>query len=213
MSTLEVRELTVRAAGAALRRADVSAGTGELVLLAGDAGASTLLRTAGGVVVPAAGSVRVDGDDTTRLPYADVAARGVALVPAGWAAFGALTVRENVLAAARGDLARADEVLAGVPLPGARLAGALGAAEVRLLAVAVALARGPRLMLVDGLGGDAALAVLRAACDRGLAAVVAERAAFDGRVPLLPGWLEPGTFDGVYGVRGGLVRPWQPPAS
>ena len=209
MGTVEVRELSVRAGaggagGAALRRADLAVASGETVLLLGDAGVPTLLRVVAGLVAPASGSVRVDGDDLTGRAAAEVAGRGVVLVPAGWRAFGGLTVRENVLVGARGHAARADAALALVPLAPGLVAGTLDPAGERVLALAVALARRPRVLLVEGLGGSPA--VLHAAGERGVASVVGERAAFDGREVVVPDGVDPDAYDRVLVVRGGAVR-------
>lgn len=207
MSILHVRELSVRAEGATLRGVELWAAAGEVVLVLGDEGASLLLRTVAGVLNPAAGAVRVDGDDLTGRAAADAAARGVVLVPAAWAAYGGLTVRENVLVGAYGDPATAQAALAASALPPDRPADALDPVEERVLAVTVALARRPRVLLVDGLGAATgpALAAARAA---GVTAVVAERTEFAGRVPEVPDGIDVGAYDRTYVVRNGLVRPW-----
>ncbi len=79
----------------------IEAGEGEVVALLGTngAGKSTLLRAVAGLVPAAKGAVIVDGRDTTYAPAHEVAPRGVALVPGGWATFPSLTVAENLRAA------------------------------------------------------------------------------------------------------------------
>ena len=214
MSGLAVRELSVRAGDAALRRAELVVGAGEVVAVVGDGGASALVRTVGGLLAPVAGSVRVAGEDLTGLPAAEVAARGVALVPAEWVPFADLSVAQNVLVGAWGDAAAAERALAALPLDPARLAGGRDAGDTRVLAVAVALARQPRLLVVDGLaavaGAPRCRAVLAAVRVAGVPTVVAETAALSGRGAELPGGLE--AADRVLVARGGTLRPWRPPA-
>lgn len=216
MSVFEVRELTVRAGDAALRRVDLRVSAGEVVAVVGDGSASALVRTAAGVLAAASGVVRVEGEDVTGLAFGDVAARGVSFVPAYWVPFAALTVRENVLVGAHGDAARTDAVLRLARLRPDADASSLSPADVRVLAVAVALARRPRLVLVDGLVGRtdparyaAALGALRGARGEGVATVVAEPVAFEGRTPVLPEGFDPAQFGRVLVARGGLLRPWR----
>ena len=216
MSVLDVRELTLRAGEAALRRIDLTVRAGEVVAVVGDAGASALVRAVAGVLGAASGVIRVEGEDVTGLAYGDVAARGVAFVPAGWVPFGGLTVRENVVVGAHGDTARADAVLRLARLRPEVAAAALPAAEVRVLAIAVALARRPRLVLVDGLVAEtdparyaAALGALRGARTEGVATLIAEPMPLEGRVPVPPEGWEPTAFDRVVVARGGLLRPWR----
>jgi ABC-type branched-subunit amino acid transport system ATPase component len=213
LGTLEVRELTVRAGRARLRAADLAVRSGEVVAVVGDAGVRLLVRAAAGVLAPAAGAVRVDGEDTAPASAADLAARGVVLVPAGWRPFADLTLFENLRVGARGDAPVAHGVLGRLRLPSDKAARGLDDGAARTLAVGVGLARRPRLLLVEGLrGADPArvLGAVRAAAGEGLAAVVAERVAFEGRDPVLPPGLDPAAFDRVLVVRGGRLRPWPP---
>jgi branched-chain amino acid transport system ATP-binding protein len=119
-------------------------------------GKSTLVNTLMGLVVPSAGSVRVDGAELAgRRP--DVVARaGVALVPQGRRVWAPLPVAEHLdLAASRGrgrgpwDVGR---VLALLPRLGERdrhLASHLSGGEQQMLAIARALLTNPRLVLMD----------------------------------------------------------------
>ncbi len=211
----EVRELSVRSGGAVLRGADLAVATGEVVGLLGDGGGSLLLRTAAGLLAPAYGVVRVDGEDVTGRPAADVATLGVTLLPAGRRATGALTVLENLRLGAGSAFRRAaarDERAARVIgwFPGLRAgdrAAGLGAGDQALLALAVALARRPRVLLLDGLAADlgaagyaAALAAVRAAAAEGELTVVVADADGPDRAAL----------DRVFLVRGGRLRAWPP---
>src|SRR5262249_13377911 len=57
-----------------------------------------------GLLPPRAGKGEVFGSPVTRLPPERIAARGVGLVPQGRRVFKSLTVRENLMVAARGVL-------------------------------------------------------------------------------------------------------------
>ncbi|WP_143902784.1 ABC transporter ATP-binding protein, partial [Tepidimonas thermarum] len=64
-------------------------------------GKSTLLKTLVGLVRPSDGEVRVRGRPTRGLATFEVARLGVAYVPEGRGIFGNLSVRENLIMAAR----------------------------------------------------------------------------------------------------------------
>src|SRR5579884_3422629 len=66
------------------------------VLGANGAGKTTLLRAITGLTRPASGSVRLAGEELTRLPVEDVVRRGVAHVPEGRGIIEELTVEENL---------------------------------------------------------------------------------------------------------------------
>jgi branched-chain amino acid transport system ATP-binding protein len=214
VSGFEVRDLTVRVPGATLRRVDLYVTSGELVGLLGDEGGSALLRAVAGVLAPANGAVRLDGEDLTARTAADVAAHGVLLLPAARAAYGALTVREHLRlgAALAGDHDRADRTLAWFPALGpygATRADALPIAEAGTLVVATAVARAPRLLLVDGLlrhvgatAYGAVLAGLRVAAelDR-TTVVVADTLPPDAHVDV-------DAYDRAFVSRHGALRPW-----
>src|SRR5688572_17783299 len=65
------------------------------------AGKTTCLRTIMGLWRASAGQVRYDGRDITKVPTPDLARRGIAYVPENMGIFAGLTVRENMLLAAR----------------------------------------------------------------------------------------------------------------
>ena len=65
------------------------------------AGKSTCMNVAVGLLPPRAGTVEVFGAPVTRLAPEQIAAQGVALVPQGRRVFRSLTVRENLIVAAR----------------------------------------------------------------------------------------------------------------
>jgi branched-chain amino acid transport system ATP-binding protein len=247
MSVFEVRDLSVRTSSGSVRGVDLYVTAGEVVGLLGDGGGSALLRAAAGLIAPAAGVVRVDGEDVTGLGWHVVRRHGVVLLPAERAPYGDLTVRENVLAGAasapgcgaRGGVARAaraETVLGWFPsLAAGAVASALGGEAAATLVVAVAVARAPRLLLVDGLApfvGRAAYAeivgALRAVASEGTSTVLAdvlpgepprgagdragERGAGERAAGRRAAGEEPvvdaGEFDRAFLVRDGALRPW-----
>jgi urea transport system ATP-binding protein len=119
------------------------------------AGKSTLLRAAVGLLKPRRGTVRLDGEDITRLAPHQRVARGMAYVPQGQQSFPHLTTLENLQLVADG---RADgkaataEALETFPaLTGllGRRAGLLSGGQRQQLAIARALITRPRLLLLD----------------------------------------------------------------
>src|SRR3989442_11390040 len=76
---------------------------GGLTMLLGrnGAGKTTTLRTIMGLWRASSGTVRFEGRDITATPTPDVARLGVAYVPESMGVFAGLTVKENMLLAAR----------------------------------------------------------------------------------------------------------------
>ena len=64
-------------------------------------GKSTLLKSLMGLVKPSGGKVHIKGEDRTGAATYDVARMGIAYVPEGRGIFGNLSVRENLVMAAR----------------------------------------------------------------------------------------------------------------
>ena len=96
---LEVDRITTRyGAITALHEASVSVSAGELVAIVGPngAGKTTLLNTVAGVLRPATGNVRFDGNDITGAEPARLVRAGLALVPEHRRLFNDLTVEENL---------------------------------------------------------------------------------------------------------------------
>ena len=86
-----------------LRGVDFHVDRGETIGLMGrnGMGKSTLLKSLIGLVRPRAGTVRVKGRDTMGRPSFEVAQLGIAYVPEGRGIFGNLSVKENLVMAAR----------------------------------------------------------------------------------------------------------------
>src|ERR1700704_5453967 len=86
-----------------LQGVDFSVGAGEVVALMGrnGMGKTTLLRSMLGLLKSRAGEVDIDGVSATDMPPHKIARLGVAFVPENRGIFPTLTVRENLLVAAR----------------------------------------------------------------------------------------------------------------
>jgi branched-chain amino acid transport system ATP-binding protein len=142
-----------------LQDSNLSVGEGELVcLLGGNAsGKSTTLKTILGLVRPRTGTVRLAGEDVTRLPTAHRIRRGLAIVPENRRLFGPMTVLQNLEMGAylrpRADLKEEFErVYTLFPLLYERrtqLAGTLSGGEQQMVAMGRALMSKPRLLLMD----------------------------------------------------------------
>jgi len=86
-----------------LRGVDFHVDRGETIGLMGrnGMGKSTLLKSLMGLVKPRAGTVEVKGRDMVGRPSYEVAQLGIAYVPEGRGIFGNLSVKENLVMAAR----------------------------------------------------------------------------------------------------------------
>ena len=143
----------------ALREANLSVGSGEVVGLIGPngAGKSTLLNTAAGVLVPRVGRVEFKGRDVTGRPPEELLKAGLALVPERRRIFVDLSVEENlriggvtIPAAERGDLL--DEMAELFPVlrdKWTTSAGYLSGGEAQQLAIGRALMSRPQLLMMD----------------------------------------------------------------
>ena len=175
-----------------LHGVDFAVGEGEAVGLMGrnGMGKTTLLRTLLGLLAPRSGSVEVDGLEMTREPPHVIARRGIAYVPEGRGIFPNLSVRENLLMAARvgvdGRRAWTEErVLATFPRLAQRLrhGGAqLSGGEQQMLTIGRALMTNPRLLILDeATEGLAPLiaheiwSIVRTIKDDGIASVIVDK--------------------------------------
>jgi branched-chain amino acid transport system ATP-binding protein len=141
----------------ALDGVSMSAAEGTLtaVLGANGAGKTTLLRTVSGLVAPAAGTIRFDGNDIAGLAPDRIARMGLGHVPEHGGVITELTVRENLRLGGlwRGDRGAAlDDVLDLFPPLAARIGGQasmLSGGERQMLAIGRALMGRPRMLLLD----------------------------------------------------------------
>ena len=131
-------------------------GQGEVVALLGrnGAGKSTTLKSLIGAVRPRSGRVVFDGTETETLPAYAIAGRGMQLVPEDRRVFGSLSVEENLILAGLTAKARwpLEQVYAMFPRLKERRRSRgtdLSGGEQQMLAIARALARDPKLILLD----------------------------------------------------------------
>ena len=129
---------------------------GEAVALVGrnGAGKTTTIGSIAGLVRTRSGTVRVGGTELRGSPAYRIARAGVALVPQGRRIFADLSVRENLLLAARPVAGGWDEhrVLELFPSLARRLANRgdeLSGGEQQMLAIGRALLRNPSVLLLD----------------------------------------------------------------
>jgi branched-chain amino acid transport system ATP-binding protein len=153
---LELRGLKVAYGGVeVLHGVELSLGEGEVVGIVGPngAGKSSLLRAICGLTRPSAGQMDFEGRSLRGLAPEEIARLGIALVPEGRQIFGTLTVAENLRLAAQGDGSETmEQVLERLPILRERAgqrADRLSGGEQQQLAVARALLRKPRLLILD----------------------------------------------------------------
>ncbi len=143
----------------ALREISLSIAPGEAVSVLGanGAGKTTLLRAIMRRLPNARGSVRIDGEEISRLSTDQVVRRGIALCPEGRQLFQAMTVEDNLLLGAYGSAnalarTRLQAVFARVPWLQARRgqqAGSFSGGEQQMVAICRAMMSAPRLLLLD----------------------------------------------------------------
>lgn len=139
-----------------IRGVTMSAAAGEVIALLGanGAGKTTTLRVLSGLVKPSAGSISVGGRALAGLAPSQLARLGIVHVPEGRGIFKSLTVAEHFKLGARGEHLDADEGYTHFPALARlrnRAAGLLSGGEQQMLAVARALLRHPRVLLLDEL--------------------------------------------------------------
>jgi len=161
LSLLEIRGLKVAYGGIeAVRGIDLDVAEGELVALIGanGAGKTTTLKAIAGMLRPAAGTLRYNGDDVTGLPSHVLIRRGIALVPEGRGVFARLTVEENLAMGAyirqdrpavRTDTERVFDLFPRLRERRAQVAGTLSGGEQQRLASGRAMMSRPRLLVLD----------------------------------------------------------------
>ena len=140
-----------------LRGINFEAKLGEVTVILGrnGVGKTTLLKSLMGVVPVKTGTIKLDGGDITRdTPYERVR-KGVGYVPQGREIFGRLTVQENLrmgLAYKSGSTPIPAELFELFPILKQflnRRGGDLSGGQQQQLAIARALAAGPKLLILD----------------------------------------------------------------
>jgi branched-chain amino acid transport system ATP-binding protein len=142
-----------------LRGIDFHVDRGETIGLMGrnGMGKSTLLKSLMGLVVPRGGSVEIMGRPTIGRPSYEVAQAGIAYVPEGRGIFGNLSVKENLVMAARpGTKGQRDwtyeRVLETFPRLKERLGHGgqqLSGGEQQMLTIGRALMTNPDVLILD----------------------------------------------------------------
>jgi len=136
-----------------LHSVSFSLGEGRVLALLGrnGAGKTTCMNAVIGFLPPRQGEIRLFGERIGRLSPEAIARKGVGLVPQGRRVFPTLTVKENLLVAARGKR-QLDHVFELFPRLRERTeqhAGSLSGGEQQMLAIGRALMGNPRVLLMD----------------------------------------------------------------
>ena len=140
-----------------LRNLGLAARLGEVTVVLGrnGVGKTTLLKSLMGVVPVKTGSVLLDGTDITWATPYDRVRRGIGYVPQGREIFSRLTVQDNLamgLAVKPGGTAIPAELFELFPVLKQminRRGGDLSGGQQQQLAIARALAAGPKLLILD----------------------------------------------------------------
>jgi len=140
-----------------LHGVDFSVPRGQLTMLLGrnGAGKTTTLRTIMGLWQASQGSISFDGRDITAQATPDIARAGIAYVPENMGIFADLTVRENMILAARDgeiDPKRLQWIFGLFPALEkfwTLAAGVLSGGQKQMLAIARAIIEPRQLLLID----------------------------------------------------------------
>jgi branched-chain amino acid transport system ATP-binding protein len=128
---------------------------GEVVSLLGrnGMGKTTTVRSIMGISRPKAGTISFENRALNNLPSYRIAQAGLGLVPEGRQVFPNLTVRENLVATARGDkpwnLERVYKLFPHLEARKGNYGNQLSGGEQQMLAIARALMTNPRLLILD----------------------------------------------------------------
>lgn len=142
-----------------LRGIDFTVGQGQTIGLMGrnGMGKTTLLKSIMGIVKPSGGTVQIKGKTMTGASPYEVARLGIAYVPEGRGIFGNLSVKENLVMAARpGSRGQRDWTYERVLETFPRLAERLGhggqqlsGGEQQMLTIGRALMTNPDVLILD----------------------------------------------------------------
>jgi len=134
---------------------EVPRGSFTVLLGRNGAGKTTTLRTIMGLWKASRGNIRFAGEDLTARPTPDIAASGIAYIPENMSVFSGLTVRENLILAARAgkiDTTRLEWIFSLFPAMQRFFdfaAGTLSGGQKQMLAISRALIEPRDLILVD----------------------------------------------------------------
>jgi branched-chain amino acid transport system ATP-binding protein len=164
-----------------IRDVSLQVAPGEVVALLGanGAGKTTTLRAISGLITPVAGTITLGGEDLAGMSATARVRAGIVQVPQNRGIFFGLTVAEHFRLDGHASPEPAFEHFPALRELAGRRAGLLSGGEQQMLAIARALLRRPRLLLLDELSLGLApiiverlLPVVRAAADDGATAVL-----------------------------------------
>ena len=145
----------------AIKGISFTVGEGEIVTLIGanGAGTTTTMRTISGVRSVAQGSIKLEGQDITKMAPHDRVKLGICQAPEGRGIFPGMTVRENLdmgtyvrggnAAEKAADLEHVFHLFPRLQERITQLGGTLSGGEQQMLAIGRALMSRPRLLLLD----------------------------------------------------------------
>ncbi len=144
----------------ALHGVTLSVDKGEIVALIGSngAGKTTTLRTISGLMHPAKGSIRFDGQDITSTDAARIVALGVCQSPEGRRLFPRMSVMDNLVMGAYTrkdrpgidrDMKHVFELFPRLDERRSQIAGTLSGGEQQMLAMGRALMARPKIVMLD----------------------------------------------------------------
>jgi len=143
----------------ALRGVSLHVNEGEIVTLIGanGAGKTTTLRAISGLTPAGGGTVRLRGQDITRLQAEDIVPKGIGHAPEGRRIFARMTVRENLDLGAyirrdgetRKDMDRVYALFPRLKERQGQLAGTLSGGEQQMLCIGRAMMSRPKVLLLD----------------------------------------------------------------
>ena len=140
---------------------DFDVDQGDIIALLGTngAGKSTLLKAISGTQEASSGAIVFDGRDTTHMPPAEIARRGITLMPGGRGIFPGVSVKQNLMLgnwineskAAEERLREVYDIFPVLKERGNEKADSLSGGEQQMLSLAQAFLSKPRLLMIDEL--------------------------------------------------------------
>jgi len=137
---------------------DVQAGEIVALIGANGAGKTTTLKALSGVLRPAAGTIRLDGEALEKRTTMEIVERGVVQVPEGRKLFPEMTVKDNLLLGGFHPSARAQQaerlervfsIFPKLRERESQIAGTLSGGEQQMVAIGRGLMAGPKLLMLD----------------------------------------------------------------